>query len=103
MAKYRILLVGCGQLGSRHLQAIASIEDIAEIHVVDPNPASIELGKTRLKEISDLNQKIKFHWFNELNKYSAQGDLCIVATQARGRCSLIKQITRELGYKTLLI
>lgn len=103
MAKYKILLVGCGQLGSRHLQAVASIEDIAEIHVVDPNPASIELGKTRLKEIPDLNRNPKFYWFNELNRCSAQGDLCLIATQARGRGSLLKRVARELNYKAFLI
>lgn len=103
MAKYKILLVGCGQLGNRHLQAVASLKDIAEIHVVDPNPASIELGKLRLKEISGSNQNIKFYWHDEFHESSARGDLCIVSTQAKGRCALVKQIAGELGFRTFLI
>ena len=99
----KILLVGCGQLGSRHLQAIAALREVNEIHVVDPNKGSLDLGKLRLKEISDINRKIKFSWLNELKNGSSNGDLCIIATQAKGRCPLVKEITRSLKYKNFLI
>jgi len=99
----RVLVVGCGQLGSRHLQAAASLNGIDEIHIFDPNPDSLNMGKRRLEEISDLNQKISFKWFNELKEVPAGGDLCVVATQAKGRPALIKQIARELSYKKFLI
>lgn len=103
MKQYKILVVGCGQLGSRHLQAVASLENISEIHIVDPDNNSLELGKARLKEINDLNQNIKFSWFKELNKNSTNGDLCIVATQAKGRCSLVKEVSEMLHYRNFLI
>ncbi|MFH1581701.1 MAG: hypothetical protein ABIC39_06450 [Pseudomonadota bacterium] len=99
----KVLLVGCGQLGSRHLQAIASLKEVGEIQVVDPFEGSLELGKARIKEISDLNPDIKFEWFTSLNNCSSAGDICVVSTQSRGRCALIKQIAGELGYKNFLI
>ena len=99
----KILLIGCGELGSRHLQAIASLGDVGEIDVVEPNDKSIELGKERIKEISDLNDKIKFRWFKGIDKSSSGGDLCIVATRADVRCRLVKQAAGDLNYKYFLI
>jgi predicted dehydrogenase len=103
MSKKRILLVGCGQLGSRHLQAVASLPEVYEIQVVDPNAGSLALGQTRLKEVPDLNREIKFSWLPGLEKASHGGDLCILPTQARGRGELIKKIAKELGYKRFLV
>ena len=39
----RILIVGCGQLGGRHLQAVASLPSVREIDVVDPRPEGLEM------------------------------------------------------------
>ncbi len=46
-----VLIVGCGELGSRHLQAIASSRLVQEIEVIDPRPEALELGKRRLQQI----------------------------------------------------
>ena len=99
----KILLVGCGQLGSRHLQAVAALKNISEIHIVDSNNSSLELGKRRLLETVDLNKDIVFKWANEISNTIGHGDLCIIATHAKGRTELIKKIYEELGYKNFLI
>lgn len=99
----KILLVGCGQIGSRHLQAIATLDDISEIHVVDEKDDSMNLSRTRLQQVPDLNRRIKICWHNDFGKESANGDLCIVATQAKERCALVKKIVREYGYKKFLL
>ena len=47
----RILLVGAGQIGSRHLQALASVDSVTEVVAVDlpillyiePNPYGLKL------------------------------------------------------------
>jgi len=99
----KILLLGCGQLGSRHLQAVAAMKDIAEVFVVDPNGPSLDLGRLRLKEIPDLNRDIKVKWLNSMDEGCAGGDLCIIATQAKGRVELIKKASMEFGYDRFLI
>lgn len=103
MTKYKILLVGCGQLGSRHLQAIATLREVGEIHVVDPRPESLELARARLREVSDMNPAIVFQWHTEPMACCAGGDLCIIATQAKGRPALIKRIAEQLSYEKFLI
>ena len=99
----KVLLVGCGQVGSRHLQAVSSLNEVSEIHIVDSNSKSIDLAKTLLGEVPDINRKIKFKLFKELSDDSREGDIFIVATLAKGRCELVKQIENKLNYKNFLI
>lgn len=99
----KILMVGCGELGSRHLQALGALGDVAQIDVVDKSAASLEKGKGRLKETPGLNLKIRFNWLADFKKAGKEGDLCVVATQAPGRPLLIKEIANDLGYKNFLI
>ncbi len=99
----KILLVGCGQLGSRHLQAVGALDLVGEIHVVDSRADSLEFGKTRLKEITDQNPVIKFFWHTQALPCCAGGDLCIVATQANGRDVVVRDVASQLGYTKFLI
>lgn len=99
----RVLLVGCGQLGSRHLQAVASLPEVTEIEVVDKRPEALALGKERLTEISPKSGSLAVRWLSSLDQASAQGDLCIVATQAQGRATLIQDVARFLSYENFLI
>lgn len=99
----KILLIGCGQLGSRHLQAVSTLKEVREIHVVDSHPESLEVGRTRLREVSDANPSIVVQWHKEPMACCAGGDLCIVATQAKGRSELIKNIAEQFKYKQFLV
>ncbi|MFH1428687.1 MAG: hypothetical protein ABIH39_02980, partial [Candidatus Margulisiibacteriota bacterium] len=88
----RILLVGCGQLGSRHLQSISVLNEIETIEIAELNPASIQLGRERMEQVADRNKNIEYKWLNELSWASVHGDLCIIATTAGGRGKLIRKI-----------
>ena len=98
-----VLLVGCGQLGSRHLQAIASLGDIARIDVFDTDPAGLVLGQARLKEVVDANPAVGVRWFTQLDRTAKDVDLCVVATQAKGRGRLIKDIVAHTGCRKFFI
>ena len=100
----RVLIVGCGQLGSRHLQAVASLPQVAEIEVVDPQPEALALGRKRLQEIPDRpSSSATIHWLSSLDEAARGGDLCIVATQAQGRCQLVRTIAEQVGYSSFLL
>lgn len=99
----KILIVGCGDLGSRHLQAIGSLSGIKDVYIVDPKEESLDLGIKRLWQVVDPNPRTNFHWSYSITDVAKKGDLCIVATQAKGRCSLIKEIVNKYGYKKFLI
>lgn len=98
----RILIVGCGQLGSRHLQAVASVKGVSHIQVVDPSSVGLALGQARLKEVAGIEAGIHFDWSSDVHQ-AGSCDLCIVATQAAGRGALVKQITEQTGCRKFLL
>ncbi|MBI4596918.1 MAG: hypothetical protein HY737_00770 [Candidatus Omnitrophica bacterium] len=99
----RVLLIGCGELGSRHLQAIASLPQVTDIDVVDPRPEALALGRKRLGELAPGNPSTSIRWLSSLAEATPAGALCIVATQAEGRCELIRQVAQTLGYTNFLL
>lgn len=100
---YRVLLVGCGELGSRHLQAVASLPEVGEIDVIDPRPEALQLGRGRLGEVRELRRPESCRWLSSLEDAQRGGDLCIVATQAGERCQVVRQVAEVLGYRLFLI
>lgn len=97
----RILLVGCGIIGSRHLQAIAKLEEKTEIDVVEPKDDAIKQGKNFLKEVSSTVEH-NYHWYGNLNEVTEISDLAIIATRATGRINLINQLL-EKGHSRFFI
>ena len=99
----RALLVGCGELGSRHLQALASMPMIREIEVVEPRPEGHSLGQKRLGEIPDRLESTEIRWLNSLEEASNGGDICILATQADVRGPLLHEIAGSKDYSSFLL
>lgn len=104
MAKNKILLVGAGELGSRHLQSLSklSVEKFS-INVVDPSEESLDLSRQRYQLVKDdSSPKVKYH--NRLNDISEKKfDVCIVATNAEIRLFVIKELFSKIDIKYLLL
>ena len=98
----RILLLGCGQLGSRHLQALAVLDNVETIIVVDPNANGLALGQQRLKEVPNANTRINYHWHQEIPA-GITVDLVVVATLAINRYEHIKTMLERVKVTNLLI
>lgn len=98
----RALLVGCGQLGSRHLQALAALPELGCIEVVDPSPESLALGRQRLREVPGCDPS-RVRWLSSLADASPEGDLCVIATQAAVRGRLMREAAQQLGYERFLL
>ncbi len=100
--KGRILLVGCGQLGSRHLQGVSRLADVAEVVVIDTDPAALSLGRARIAEVPDRNESIRYEWLEGLSGVSGEVDLCVVATLSMGRPELIERVAHATGCRIYL-
>lgn len=86
----KILLVGCGQLGSRHLQGLTKIPFESTIDVVEPNIDAIKIAKDRIKEIN-YKKLHKINWMSNLNNVS-KNDLVIVATLSNNRRKIVERL-----------
>lgn len=78
-----IQIVGAGQLGSRHLQALQAVETPLSIHVVDPSPASLEVARQRFEALIGVTKHSIC--FDTVVEPSESVDLAIVATNANTR------------------
>jgi hypothetical protein len=94
--------VGCGNIGSRHLQAITKLPFNVEVDIIEPNLESMMLGKKRLEEIGYSNETHKFFWHENIEQLEHNSELTIIATTSVGRVDLIITLA-ERGHKRFLI
>ena len=99
--KKKILLVGCGNIGSRHLQGLVKLPYKIEIEIVEPNIDARNLAKKRLDEIEYEKPHFSFKWKLSINN-SKNNDLVILATPSKNRLELIKTLVK-LGNRRFLI
>ncbi len=98
----KIILVGCGNVGSRHLQALVKLKYTTTICVVEPDKISQKIAKKRLNEISYDKRDHNIIWFNSIFNINEKSDVVIVATHSKGRVNLIKKLLM-CGHKRFLI
>mgnify|MGYP003964056997 FL=1 len=98
----KIILIGCGNIGSRHLQAIVKTNDETSIQIVEPNVEAQKLAKSRLNEIKYNKSRKEFFWHKSVSTIKNESDLIIIATNSKGRVSLIQELL-QLGHKKFIV
>ena len=98
---YNVLLIGAGNVGSRHLQGILKSDYNINLHIVEINSQSIKISKKRILEVKIKNKKIFFH--KNLNFKKKVFDLSIIATNAYGRLTIIKNMLKLKKIKNCII
>lgn len=97
----RILVVGAGQIGSRHIQALASIPDVDEVVAVDPLPESRERATQRWRDVPGHEGK-RLSVVAEMDQVGgASFDLAVLATNAPGRLEHFRHVV-ALGIRYVL-
>lgn len=98
----KICIIGCGNVGSRHLQAIAKLPYPIDVKIIEPNMSAQELGRKRLEEIEFNKETHRFSWYKTIDHLKERSDLTIVATTSIGRVDLIISLL-ELGHDRFLV
>lgn len=97
----RILVIGAGQIGSRHIQALASIPDVGEVVAVDPSPESRERAAMRWRDVPGHEGK-RLSVVAEVDQAGGAGfDLAVLATNAPGRLEHFRRAV-ALGIRHVL-
>ncbi len=99
----RILIIGAGNLGSRHLQSLKSVEHQLEIFVIDPNPESIKIAKERYNSIPKGNYIHEVKYFNEIENFGELIDIAIIATTSKMRKDVIEKMFDNNEVKFLIL
>lgn len=94
------LIIGAGQLGSRHLQGLLRLTTTQTIYVFDHSPLSLEVAETRAKEIPNHHNIIYTKNWQEI---PSSLDLVIVATGANVREAVLIQLLNSCRVRYLVL
>jgi hypothetical protein len=92
-----ITLIGAGQLGSRHLQALALVKQPIAIHVVDSSVDALKTAEIRFNEVS-ANFKGTIFFHTDISSLEKNIDIAIVATNSKVRRVVVEQL---IGHSTI--
>jgi predicted dehydrogenase len=98
--QYNLVLIGAGELGSRHLQSMAGLPGCC-IDVVEPDVMSVEKARQRLAQVQVNAAQIRF--FHSIEQLSLQYDLALIATGAAVRFELSQELLRRAKVRYLLL
>ena len=98
-----ILVIGAGQLGGRHLQALALFDEPLKIIVIDPSQKSRESALERFKQIP--NSYIhSLELLAELTTIDSMVyDFAVIATNSTIRATVVKNLLQHVIVKNLLL
>ncbi|OFX78118.1 MAG: hypothetical protein A2X12_05990 [Bacteroidetes bacterium GWE2_29_8] len=97
-----IVIVGAGQLGSRHLQALKTLDDAYNVFVIDTNQNSLSVSKERYNsmQIPDKNNVKYYDNFEQLPK---DIEILINATNSNNRREIIEKILNFSNIKFMIL
>ena len=98
----KILIIGCGELGSRFLQAAVSLPVITEIDIVEPGEKAMNTAIQRMNDVGRDMSTLKVNWFSSLEAVTSAGDMAVIATQSDVRLSVF-EAALKIGYRYFLI
>lgn len=100
----RIAIIGAGQIGSRHLQALSNLGGVVRIELVDPSEESLRIARERFYEVYQENSdRIKPAFHRNIDDLSGKLDLAIIATCSDIRAHVIKELTGKKAVASLIL
>ena len=99
----KIVIIGAGQLGSRHLQGIAQSSFDISIEVVEPFAEARNLAKMRYEEIKNNKHVKQIAFYDTIAKISNHIDMVIVATSSDVRSLVVAELLRTKKVNNLVL
>ena len=100
---YKIALIGAGQIGSRHLQALAKSEIPISVEVVSRSSQSLVKAKERFEEIQGSGFVKNIKYLQAIKNLSNSIDIAIIATNADVRRNVIEELVQYKKTRFLLL
>lgn len=97
-----VAVIGCGAIGSRHLQALGSLKRPATVYAVDPSP-SARANAARLFIESKGGADTSLKELESISALPARIDITIVATTAAGRRNLVASLLAQSAVKHVIL
>jgi hypothetical protein len=101
--EYNVLIVGGGNIGSRHLQGLSKSDHKLSIHIYDISSGSLAICKERWDNVSDATKQHRVYFYDSLENIPNKILLCINAVPSDGRFDLIKTCSELFDIKYLIV
>ncbi len=97
-----VCLIGAGNIGSCHLQGLATIKTPLDISVVDSSLQSLNICREHLTELSRRTSHT-IHYSTRLASVPKKLDVAIIAVRADSRARVIKQLLKHVHVRYLIL
>jgi predicted dehydrogenase len=88
----KIIVIGAGRMGTRHIQGLLQISDIKEIVIVDLKEEALENAKNTLGE--QTSKRLIFNTLEQFLATPSQADIVIDASTAQNRIERLETILK---------
>ncbi len=98
----KVLIIGAGNIGSRHLQALKKVRLPLGIFVVDPKNESLETARLRYDQVGRSKFEKSCIFLNDLDNLPSDIDLAIIATNSKIRKDVTKTLLSKSAVRFIL-
>lgn len=98
-----IALIGCGKIGSRHLQSLIKLNYKTNIFLVDPKNESINVSLNLIENDLKRNSEICIKSCFEINEIPDGIDFAIIASDSKPRFEIFKNLLERKSPKYLIL
>ena len=98
----RVIIIGAGELGSRHLQGIVRSSRPLEITCIDLFESALIRARKRLEEIEQRHLH-KVFFSSQYDNLPNEADIAIIATNFRERLEVMKILLDKVKVKYLIL
>ncbi len=98
-----VFLIGAGNLGSRHLQALKTVKFPLKIIVIDPNQKSLEIAKERYNSMPSENEEHEIEFLKNFPNINDEIEIAIVATNSNIRKVVVEKLLNKFIVKYLIL
>ena len=97
-----IFIIGAGQLGSRHLQALKNSNNSLNIFIVDPSSESLEIANERYESMPGIDNNT-VSYSKSLNDINCNKiDIVIIATASNVRANVTRDLLDKFEVETIV-
>jgi len=98
---YKIVIIGCGNIGGRHLESCLELDNRTfELVVLD---SSEEILKKNRNIVGSIGSKIGISYIQSIDELPNNIDVAIIATQSNVRLSIILELLTKTEIKYLIL
>jgi len=98
-----IAIIGAGQIGSRHLQALSQLNRITNIQIVDPDCESLERARERFLQVQKNKNVQNVEYLKNIVDLNNNLELVIIATTSDVRKEVIEKLLLQKKVRYVIL